>query len=55
MIKINEFDRNLVKPKEEHKIPYRRWNHIDYLLALQAGKFVNSKVLDIVQNYTNFN
>lgn len=30
---------------------YSRWNHIDYIWAMQAGKHVYAKVLDIMNKF----
>ena len=29
-------------------VPYERWTHIDYLFGINAGKYVYSKVIEIL-------
>lgn len=36
---------------EDYIVPNERWSHGDFLWALDAGKYVNSKILDILKRY----
>lgn len=37
-----------VKLADDFKVPIKEWNHLDYLWARDAGKYVNTKVLEIL-------
>lgn len=36
----------------DYNIPFRNWNHADFLLAKEAGKYVNKKVIDVLKMAT---
>lgn len=37
-----------VKLADDYKVPIKEWNHLDYLWARDAGKYVNQKVIEIL-------
>lgn len=36
---------------EDYRVPVDDWNHLDFILAKDCGKYVNRKVLDILDKY----
>lgn len=42
-----------VKLMDDYVVP-RRWNHIDFLLGLEAGKYVNERLIAILEKYKSF-
>ena len=40
-----------VKLLDDYVVPFDQWNHVDFLLGLEAGKYVNGKMLDIFAKY----
>ena len=40
-----------VKIMDDYVVPIKDWNHADFLLALESGKYVNSRILDILGQY----
>jgi lysosomal acid lipase/cholesteryl ester hydrolase len=44
--------RNLkVKLIEDYIIPFKRFNHLDFLLGSQAGRLINARIIDILNKY----
>ncbi|RWS18703.1 gastric triacylglycerol lipase-like protein, partial [Leptotrombidium deliense] len=35
----------------DHKIPYEKWNHLDFLWAKKTAKYVNVVVIDILKKF----
>ena len=40
-----------VKLLEDYVVPFDQWNHANFLLGLESGKYVNGKMLDIFAKY----
>jgi lysosomal acid lipase/cholesteryl ester hydrolase len=40
-----------VKLLEDYVIPFYDWNHLDYLFALNAGRFVNERIVHLLSKY----
>lgn len=40
-----------VKLVDDHVIPDRYWNHLDFIWAIQTGKVVNSRVIQLLKDY----
>ncbi|KAI1281923.1 Gastric triacylglycerol lipase [Halotydeus destructor] len=36
---------------EDYRIPLKDWNHMDFLWAMEAGRYVNKKIVDILDRY----
>ncbi|KAI1281925.1 Gastric triacylglycerol lipase [Halotydeus destructor] len=36
---------------EDYRVPLKDWNHIDFIWAKEAGKYVNKKIVDILSKY----
>ncbi|CAG2175671.1 unnamed protein product, partial [Oppiella nova] len=36
---------------DDYVIPYTLWNHADYLIGINAGKFMNSRILKILSDF----
>ncbi|KAI1281926.1 Gastric triacylglycerol lipase [Halotydeus destructor] len=36
---------------EDYRLPLKDWNHIDFIWAKEAGKYVNKKIVDILARY----
>lgn len=34
---------------EDYQVPVKRWNHMDFVWARQTGKYVNKKVLEVLE------
>ena len=41
-------ERLTVKLADDYKVPVKYWNHLDFLWARDTGKYVNTKVLEIL-------
>lgn len=33
---------------EDYLVPYKKWNHMDFLWAKEAGKYINRKVIEVL-------
>jgi hypothetical protein len=40
-----------VKPIEDYVVELPQWNHLDFILAKDSGKYVNTKVVDLMDMY----
>jgi hypothetical protein len=40
-----------VKPIDDYIVPVKEWNHLDFLFALEAGKYVNARIGTILTKY----
>ncbi|XP_054157364.1 gastric triacylglycerol lipase-like [Oppia nitens] len=36
---------------DDYVIPYSLWNHADYLIGMNAGKYMNSRILTLLANF----
>lgn len=34
---------------EDYRVPDDNWNHLDFIFGKEAGKYVNTKILDILE------
>ena len=48
LLKCNWYDWITVKLLDDYMVPYEQWTHIDYLFGINAGKYVYSKVIEIL-------
>ena len=40
---------------KHYTIPVKTWNHLDFLLGKDSGKYINGPILTIMQEYNKFN
>lgn len=40
-----------VKLMDDYMVPFKKWNHVDFILAMEAGKYINKRILDTLATY----
>ena len=43
-----------VRPHKQYVVPVKSWNHLDFLLGKDAGRYVNRPILKVLQKYDKF-
>jgi hypothetical protein len=39
---------------KQYKVPFKAWNHLDFLLGKDSGKYINGPILTVMQKYEIF-